>query len=302
MTDAPPTSIRLGAAELGLDPNTPALMGIVNASPESFSDGGLLRDVDAQVEHGLRLAEEGAAIVDVGGESGVTDRAPVTAEEESRRVVPVVERLATAGVTVSVDTWKADVARTALAAGASMVNDASGLREPEVAEACAEHAAALVVTHTRAAPKVKAFPAYRDVVADVLDFLGDRLSVAERLGLARDRVVVDPGLDLAKTPAQSVEVLRRLGELHKLGRPILLAASRKDFVGALTRRRPTARLAGTLAAMAAGADAGATLLRVHHVAAIADFLAVRAALHGSAPVDAGLRLSPELRRERLEAA
>jgi len=277
-------------------------MGIVNASSESFSDGGLLRDVDAQVEHGLRLAEEGAAIVDVGGESGVTDRAPVTAEEESRRVVPVVERLATAGVTVSVDTWKADVARTALAAGASMVNDASGLREPEVAEACAEHGAALVVTHTRAAPKVKAFPAYRDVVADVLDFLGDRVSVAERLGLARDRVVVDPGLDLAKTPAQSVEVLRRLGELHKLGRPILLAASRKDFVGALTRRRPTARLAGTLAAMAAGADAGATLLRVHHVAAIADFLAVRAALHGSAPVDAGLRLSPELRRERLEAA
>jgi dihydropteroate synthase len=273
-------ALRLGTSTLPLDPAAPALMGIVNASPESFSDGGLLRDVEAQVEHGLRLAADGATIVDVGGESGVTDRAPVSAEEEIERVVPVVERLATEGVAVSVDTWKAPVVRAALAAGASMVNDMSGLREREVAVACAEHGAALVVTHTRAAPKVKTFPAYDDVMADVTAFLADRLALAERVGVARDRIVVDPGLDLAKTPAQTVEVIRRLGELQRLGRPILLAVSRKDFIGALTGRPPAARLAGTLAAVAAGVDGGAAILRVHDVAAAADFLAVRAVLSG----------------------
>jgi dihydropteroate synthase len=302
MTGRPLATLDLGDRTLSLDPAAPALMGIVNASPESFSDGGALPDVDAQVEQGLRLAAEGAAIVDVGGESGVTDRRPISPDEETERVVPVVERLARAGVTVSVDTWKAAVARAALGAGASMVNDASALRDPGVAAACAEHRAALVVTHTRAAPKVKAFPAYGDVMPDVLELLAERVRIAERLGVACERIVVDPGLDLAKTPAQSVELLRRLGELRRLGRPVLLAASRKDFVGALTVRPPAARLGGTLAAVAAGADAGAAILRVHDVAAVADFLAVRAALQASTTVDAGLHLPRELRRERAEAA
>jgi len=302
MTGRPLTTLELGDRTLYLDPAAPALMGIVNASPESFSDGGALPDVDAQVEHGLRLAAEGAAIVDVGGESGVTDRHPISPDEETERVVPVVERLAGAGVTVSVDTWKEAVARAALGAGASMVNDASALREPGVAAACAEHRAALVVTHTRAAPKVKAFPAYGDVVTDVLELLAERVRTAERLGVAREQIVVDPGLDLAKTPAQSVELVRRLGELRRLGRPVLLAASRKDFVGALTGRPPAARLGGTLAAVAAGADAGAAILRVHDVAAVADFLAVRAALRAGARVDADLHLPLELRRERARAA
>jgi dihydropteroate synthase len=297
-----PTRLRLGARALRLDTATPLLMGIVNASPESFSDGGSLPNTDAQVEHGLRLVAEGAAIVDVGGESGVTDRAPISAEREIERVVPVVERLAAAGAAVSIDTWRAAVARAALAAGACMVNDVSGLREPGVAAACAEHGAALVVTHTRAAPKVKAFPPYRDVVGDVLELLAERLRAVERLGVAREQLVVDPGLDLAKTPAQSVEVLRRLNELRRLGRPTLLAVSRKDFVGALTARPPAARLPGTLAALAAGADAGASLVRVHDVAAASDFLTVRAAVAGSAQIDAGLRLAPELRRQRAEAA
>jgi dihydropteroate synthase len=272
-------------------------MGIVNASPESFSDGGLLPDTGAQVVHGRRLVAEGAALVDVGGESGVTNRPPVTAGEEIRRVVPVVERLAAAGVMVSVDTWKAPVARAALAAGAAIVNDPSGLSDPAVATACAEQGAALVVTHTRAAPKVKAFPSYDgDVMTDVIARLGSRVRAAERLGVARERIVIDPGLDLAKTPAQSVELLRRLDELRELGRPILLAASRKDFVGALTGRPPAARLAGTLAALDAGASAAA-ILRVHEVAPAVDFLAVRAALRGAQALDPGLELEEQLRRE-----
>jgi dihydropteroate synthase len=293
------TTVRLGERELALDPARPALMGIVNASPESFSDGGLLPDVDAQVAHGLRLAGEGAAIVDVGGESGVTHLPPVGVAEEARRVVPVIERLVDAGVTVSVDTWKAPVARAALGAGASLVNDSSGLHDAGVAVACAEHGAGLVLTHTRAAPKVKDFPRYDDVVADVLSLLAERIGLATELGVASSRIVVDPGLDLAKTPEQSVEIVRRLDELHALGHPLLLAPSRKDFVGALTGRAPAARLAGTLAAVEVGASGAAAILRVHDVAATADFLAVRAALRGAAPVD--LVLPDDLRREPLRS-
>ncbi len=288
-----------GGRTLALDPDRPLLMGIVNASPESFSDGGLLPDADAQVAHALRLIAEGAALVDVGGESGVTNRLPVTPAEEVRRVVPVVEQLAATGVAVSVDTWKAPVARAALNAGAAIVNDPSGLSDPALATACADHGAALVVTHTRAAPKVKAFPAYHgEVMADVIALLGERMHAAERLGVASDGIVVDPGLDLSKTPAQSVELLRRLDELHDLGRPILLAASRKDFVGALTGRGPRERLAGTLAATGFGVDAGAHILRVHDVAQTADFLRVRAALCGEFEIDPSSMLDEALRHAR----
>ena len=300
------TALVLGAGQrLALDSDAPLLMGIVNTSPESFSDGGLLPDADAQVAQALSLVAEGAALVDVGGESGVTNRPPVPPGEEIRRVIPVVERLAAAGVAVSVDTWKASVARAALAAGAAMVNDPSGLCDPALATACAEHGAALVVTHTRAAPKVKSFPPYeKDIMAEVIAFLGSRVRVAERLGIATESIFVDPGLDLAKTPAQSVELLRRLGELHELGRPILLAASRKDFVGALTGRPPAGRLAGALAALDFGASAAAAILRVHEVAPAADFLAVRCALRGARPIDPGLELEERLRREpaRLDVA
>jgi dihydropteroate synthase len=289
--------LRLGERVLDLEPVSPVLMGIVNTSPESFSDGRLFPDADAQVAHGLRLAAEGAEIVDVGGESGVTHLPGLAPAEETRRVVPVVEQLAAAGVVVSVDTWKAPVARAALAAGATLVNDASGLHDPRLASVCAEHDAALVLTHTRAAPKVKAFPRYDDVVADVRARLAELLSDVERCGVARARTVVDPGLDLAKTPAQSLELLRRLDELRPLDRPILLAASRKDFVGALTGRSPAGRLAGTLAALEAGVDGGATILRVHDVRAAADFLAVRAALRADAAVDPDLHLADHLRRE-----
>jgi dihydropteroate synthase len=278
-------------------PGVPLLMGIVNASPESFSDGDSVGGLEAQVERALALCEDGADLIDVGGESGVTDRAPVSAEEEAARVVPLVERLAGAGVAVSVDTWKAPVARAAVDAGAVMVNDVSGLSELGVADACAASGAALVLMHTRVPPKVKAFPAYDDVAADVVEFLRSRMAVALDRGVRDDQIVLDPGPDFAKRPAETVEVLRRLRGLVALGRPVLLAVSRKDFVGALTGRAPGGRGAGTLAAVGEGVDAGAAIVRVHDVAAVRDFLDVRAALRGERDVPADLTLDPALRRE-----
>jgi dihydropteroate synthase len=287
--------LRLRDRVVELEPGSPPLvMGIVNTSPESFSDGGSVGGLDEQVERALAM---GADIVDVGGESGVTDRPPVPAAEETERVVPLVERLAAEGVVVSVDTWKAEVARAALDAGAAMINDVSGLLEPAVADACAEAGAALVVMHTRARPKEKEFPGYEDVMADVLAFLRERMDLARERGVAEDQLVVDPGPDFAKTPAETVAMLRRLPELQELGRPVLLAVSRKDFVGALCDRLPADRLAGTLAAVGEGVDGGAAIVRVHDVAATRDFLTVRAALRGEVDVPHELRLDPRLRRQ-----
>ena len=290
--------LRLRERRFELERGAPLVMGIVNASPESFSDGGRWATLDAQVARALELVGRGADLIDVGGESGVTGVAPVAADEEARRVVPLVERLAGEGVLVSVDTWKPAVARAALAAGAVLINDVSGLRESALADACAEAGAGLVVMHTRAEPKVKVFPDYDDVVEDVVGFVGERMRVAAEHGVEEERIVVDPGPDFAKTPAETVAVLRSLDRLAALGRPILLAVSRKDFVGALTERAPRERDAGTLAAIGAGVDAGAAIVRVHDVAATVDFLTVRAALAGERPVDPELRLPDELRRER----
>lgn len=275
----------------------PLVMGIVNASPESFSDGGAYATLDAQVDRALELVAAGADLVDVGGESGVTGVEPLDAAEEARRVVPLVERLIAAGVVVSVDTWKASVARAVLAAGAHLVNDVSGLRDPVIADLCAQFDAGLVVMHTRARPKHKEFPHYDDVAGDVVTFVAERAAAAIARGVNRSSIVVDPGPDFGKTPAQTIEVLRRLPDLSPLGYPILLAVSRKDFIGALTRRPPRGRSAGTLAALGEGVDAGATIVRVHDVAATRDFLTVRAALRGEREVATDLSLPYELRKE-----
>jgi dihydropteroate synthase len=272
----------------------PLLMGIVNATPDSFSDPQGEKPLDELVEQAQRLVEDGAEIVDVGGESGRTDRPAVPVEEEIARVAPLIERLAADGLTVSVDTWRAPVARAALAAGATMVNDVSALSDVEVADACAEAGARLVITHTLVPPKVKAYPDYGDVVVEVAALLRERADEAERRGVPGDRLVFDPGIDLAKTPAESIELLRRLPELAPLG-PLLVAVSRKDFVGAVTGRTPAGRDAGTLAAVGAAAEGGADILRVHDVAGARDYLAVRAALAGGADCD--LQLDPSLRRE-----
>lgn len=284
-----------GGRELDPRPDAPLVMGIVNASPESFSDGGDFGTLDAQVERAKELIAQGAHLIDVGGESGVTGVDAIAADEEIRRVVPLVERLAAEGIVVSVDTWKPPVARAALAAGAALINDVSGLRDEQLADECAAAGAGLVLMHTRAEPKVKDFPGYQDVAGDVIAFLRERMAVAIERGVGEESIVLDPGPDFAKTPAETVEALRALPGLVQLGRPVLLAVSRKDFVGALTGRRPRERGAGTLAAVAAGVDAGASIVRVHDVAATVDFLAVRAALQGDSEVPADLRLASSLR-------
>ena len=279
----------------------PWLMGIVNASPDSFSDTGEDPDLDARVQRGAALLQAGADIVDVGGESAITLRPPVPVAEEIDRVVPLVRRLVgELDAIVSVDTYKPAVAEAAIAAGAVIVNDVSGLRDPELAAVCARTGAALVLMHTRAAPKQRLQdPAlYEDVVADVFDFLAERMQVARDAGVGDEQLILDPGPDFAKTPAQTVTLLSNLAALHELGRPLLLAVSRKDFVGALTRRAPADRLAGTLAAIGHGVDAGAHILRVHDVAAAADFLAVRTALRGQAAVDPRLALDDAIRHAR----
>ncbi len=262
-------------------PGRPLLMGIVNAGPDSFSDAVRLEGIDAQVHHALALVDAGADLIDVGGESGVTYSPAADAGVEAERVVGLVTRLVAEGVTVSVDTWKAPVAAAALAAGAAILNDVSGLRDPCLAALCADAGAALVIVHTRAEPKTEHFADYGgDVGADVVAFLAQRRDVARAAGLSDDRVVLDPGPDFAKTPAETVVALRDLPALRALGHPLLLAVSRKYFIGAITARPPAQRLAGTLAAVGWATDAGASLLRVHDVAEVADFLAVKRVLDG----------------------
>ncbi len=259
----------------------PLLMGVLNATPDSFSDSGRYRSVARRIERGLELIGDGADIIDVGGESAVTNRPTVAVEEEIERVVPAVEGLAARSeVVISVDTYKPAVASAAIAAGASIVNDVSGLRDPALADICAASGAALVVMHNRAAPKRRlAEPdLYDDVVADVVEFLGERTQLALRRGVSKESLIVDPGPDFSKTPAQTVEVLRNLPTIARIGYPVLLAISRKDFIGALLQRPPRARLAGTLAALDHGLGNGAHLFRVHDVVEARAFLSVRLAL------------------------
>jgi len=292
-----PLRTTAGTFELGA---RPWLMGIVNATPDSFSDSGADRSLEDRVRLARELLEAGADLIDIGGESGVTTRPPVAPEEEIGRVVPLIERVAgELGALVSVDTYKPAVARAAIAAGAAIVNDVSGLRDPALTDVCADTGAGLVIMHTRAAPKEKLLDPSFDgrVVADVEEFLAERIALATDRGVAFEQLILDPGPDFGKTPAQTVEVLRALPALHELGRPVLLAVSRKDFVGAITLRGPRARLAGTLAAVGYGVDAGAHMLRVHDVADVADYLAVRAALMGETKLESGLRLATDLRRE-----
>ncbi|MGA2320796.1 MAG: dihydropteroate synthase [Solirubrobacteraceae bacterium] len=293
---------RLRAADRLLDlGERPWLMGIVNASPDSFSDGGRHRTLGEQVDLARELLVAGADIVDIGGESASTGRRPVDVQEEIERVTPLVERVAgELGAIVSVDTYKPAVAREAIAAGACIVNDVSGLRDPGLAELCAQTGAALVLMHTRAVPRQRLQDPdlYDDVMEDVLGFLRERISIALAAGVSTEQLIVDPGPDFAKTPAQTIRLLAEGARLHELGRPLLMAISRKDFIGALTGRSPRERLGGTLAALAHGVEIGAHIFRIHDVSPAADFLIVRAALSGELEPSRDLALAEELRHER----
>jgi dihydropteroate synthase len=296
---------RLSAVDVTLELGSrPLLMGIVNASPDSFSDGGMHAGLEAQLALARELQEAGADILDIGGESASTGRPPVAEQEEIERVLPLIERVAgELGALVSVDTYKPAVASAAIAAGAKIVNDVSGLRDPGLAEVCARSGAALVVMHTRAAPRERLQDPdlYADIVTEVTDFRAAAMARAIAAGCRPEQILLDPGPDFAKTPAQTIRLLRELERLHALGRPLLLAISRKDFIGALTRRGPRERLAGTLAALAHGVERGAHIFRLHDVAAAADFLTVRAALTGTDEPGRDLAVGEEQRYDRLLA-
>jgi len=291
--------LRARDRRLDLD-GEPWLMGIVNATPDSFSDAGLRSTLEARVALARELVAAGARILDVGGESGVTNRPAVDADEEIERVVPLIERIAAElDAVISIDTYKPAVAQAAIAAGAAIVNDVSGLRDPDLAGVCARTGAALVVMHTSAPPKQRLQDPdlYADVLGEVVAFLEQRMALARSRGVADEQLIVDPGPDFTKTPAQTVELLRGAARLHDLGRPVLMALSRKDFIGALTARSPRERGAGTLAALAHGLDLGAQIFRLHDIAAASDFIAVRAALRGERAVARDLRLPDRLRWE-----
>lgn len=279
----------------------PLVMGVVNANSDSFSDPGA-RTLDAVVERALALVAAGAGALDVGAQSAITGRQPADAADEAASVAPVVQAVVEAcpEVLVSVDTFKPAVAEAALEAGAHLLNDVSGLADPALARLCAGAGAGLVIMHTAAPPLVRRQEPglYRRVGAEVAAFLAERVAVALDNGVGPESIVVDPGVDFAKTPIQSIELLRDLGPVLDLGRPVLLALSRKDFVGALTGRPPAGRDAGTLGAVAALRYAPDQILRVHDAGATVDMLAVLDAVAGTVPVRADLTLPEGLRHQR----
>lgn len=266
---------RIRGGMLALD--APVVMGIVNLTPDSFSDGGLLRDVDAALDHARALVAAGAAILDVGGESTRPGATAVPEDEELRRVLPFLSRAAgSLGVPISVDTRKASVARAALAAGAAVVNDVSGLgHDPDMGEAVAAAGAGLVLMHMRGDPATMATLAgYRDVTAEVAEELRAAVSRARAAGIPDEALVVDPGMGFAKTTSQTLALLADLGPVRALGLPILVGPSRKSFLGAVLGVGPRERVAGTISACVMAYLEGARIFRVHDVGPVAQALAV----------------------------
>jgi dihydropteroate synthase len=262
---------------------------VLNVTPDSFSDGGAFLAPEAALAHARAMVAEGADLLDVGGESTRPGADPVGPEEELRRVMPVVEALAFEGaIPVSIDTSKAVVARAAAAAGASFVNDVTAFRgDPGMAAAVAEAGADVCLLHMQGEPRtMQENPRYDDVVAEVKAFLDERLAFAVREGIAEERVWLDPGIGFGKTLDHNLELLRRLGEIVALGRPVVIGASRKRFIGTLTGRPELDRAAGTIAANVLAFERGAHMFRVHDVAATRDALAVASATVGESRVEA----------------
>ncbi|MSO42208.1 MAG: dihydropteroate synthase [Solirubrobacterales bacterium] len=258
------------------------LMGIVNVTPDSFSDGGLFLDSARAIEHGRELAAEGAEVLDVGGESTRPGADPVGAEEEAARVVPVIEALRARepATAVSIDTSKAAVARAAIAAGAGTVNDVTALSaDADLAGLCAEAGTDVVLMHMQGSPRtMQEHPAYDDVVDDIRAFLEARIAFAVAEGVAEERIWIDPGIGFGKTVEHNLELLRRLGELRSLGRPILVGTSRKSFIGKLTGAPVESRLGGTVASSVLALANGADMVRVHDVGPLRDALRVADAI------------------------
>jgi dihydropteroate synthase len=264
-------------------------MGVVNVTPDSFSDGGLYLTADAAVAHGERLVRDGAAVLDVGGQSSRPGAEPVSEQLELERAIPVVERLAQSAVEVSIDTSKLAVAKAALAAGAAIVNDVTAFRSaPELAGLVADRGAICCLMHMQGEPRtMQADPRYDDVVAEVKRFLEQRLAFAVAEGIREEKVWLDPGIGFGKTVAHNLELLRRLDEIVAIGRPVVVGTSRKGFLGKITGRGEGDRLAGTIATNVMALERGASVFRVHDVREVADALTVAAATVGPSGGSAG---------------
>ena len=274
MFDTFPT-LDCGGRPLPLD--RPRIMGIVNATPDSFSDGGEHATTEAAIAYGLRLAEEGADILDIGGESTRPGAGDVSVEEELRRVIPVVERLAKqTALPISVDTSKPEVMRAAIAAGAGMINDVYALRREGALDAAAELGVPVVLMHMQGEPRsMQSAPQYDDVVAEVHRFLAERIFAAEMAGIAKKKIIVDPGFGFGKNRDHNLLLLARLERFGELGVPLLAGLSRKKTIGDITGREdPRDRVFGSVAAHVIAAQRGARLVRVHDVAATVDALKV----------------------------
>jgi len=265
--------LRCVARTLSLE--QPRVMGVINVTPDSFSDGGRTFDPSAAFDLGSRMVDEGAAIIDVGGESTRPGASPVDSTEELRRVIPVIERLAALDVVVSIDTSKAAVAREALAAGAHLVNDVAALSEPGMMDVVAGSAAAVCLMHRQGTPRTMQLkPTYTDVVGEVAAFLRERADACRAGGIDRDRIVLDPGFGFGKTLAHNVALLRNLPAIVQLGYPVLVGLSRKGMIGVLVGRENPERLEGSVAAAVVAVLRGARIVRAHDVAATVDGLAV----------------------------
>lgn len=269
----PHAVLKLGRFSLPLD--RPLIMGVLNVTPDSFSDGGRFFDPAPALEHANRMIAEGADILDIGGESSRPGAAPVGAEEELRRVMPVLEKLADLEVPVSVDTSKPEVMRAVIAAGAAMINDIFALRTPGALEAAAGSDAAVCLMHMRGEPRtMQQDPHYQDVVAEVGAFLDGRAKAVMAAGIGRDRIVLDPGIGFGKTPQHNLELVRALQRLRQLGYPVLAGLSRKSLFGRIAGRAAGERVHASAAGALLAVQRGASIVRVHDVAATRDSLLV----------------------------
>jgi dihydropteroate synthase len=275
-----PTPVTLRCADKTLDLSTPVVMGVLNVTPDSFSDGGRFFGLEAAVEQGVRMAAEGAALIDVGGESTRPGAQDVSVAEELRRVIPVIERLrALTGAVVSVDTSKPEVMGAAAAAGAGLINDVRALREPGALEAVVASGCAVCLMHMQGEPRtMQLAPQYTDVVSEVRAFLAARVAACRTAGVAAGRLTVDPGFGFGKTLEHNLTLLRRLPELAADGVPVLVGLSRKSMLGTLTQRQPGERLAGSLAVAVIAALNGARIIRAHEVGPTVDALRVAVAV------------------------
>ena len=283
-----------------IDVDRPLIMAVINATPDSFSDAGQYSTVEARMERTKEVLDQGADILDIGGQSAITGVPEISEDEEIERITPVIEWVAAnTNAIMSIDTYRPKVAQAALVAGAHIINDISGLLHRELADVVAQHQAGYVLMHNRGRPKVRLTDAnlYEDVVADVVSFMDERIEWLTTSGVSQQQLVIDPGPDFAKTPAQTVQVLQHINSLLTYGQPVLFPVSRKDFIGAITGRPPRERLSGTLAAIAHTLTLTRSgIYRVHDIQEVRNFIDVWDVLQGHQELGAEVLLDRNLWR------